>query len=207
MPKPRLRASLLTALTAGVLLFVAPTSASAHDEFLSSYPEAGSTIGTSPAEITLSFSGELLTDPGSAVIEVIDTAGQNIAVDPPVIDTVTATQHLSPDPTAGLVTVRWKVVSSDGHPISGEFSYTVEAITIDPTPAATATPTPSSTATNTTGLDTAEPSGRGQTSGGGAFLPTAAVLTGVAVVGGILIIVLMMGRERRRRDQAAGDGS
>lgn len=207
MPKPRLRASLLTALTAGVLLFAAPTPASAHDEFLSSYPEAGSTIGTSPAEITLSFSGELLTDPGSAVIEVIDTAGQNIAVDPPVIDTVTATQHLSPDPTAGLVTVRWKVVSSDGHPISGEFSYTVEAITIDPTPAATATPAPSSTATNTTGLDTAEPSGRGQASGGGAFLPIAAVLTGVGAVGGILIIVLMMGRERRRRDKAAGDGS
>ena len=209
MPEPHrnLQASLLTALIAGVLLFVAPTPASAHDEFLSSYPEAGSTIGTSPAEITLSFSGELLTDPGSAVIEVIDAAGQNIAVNPPVIDTVTATQHLSPDPTAGLVTVRWKVVSSDGHPISGEFSYTVEAITVEPTPAATAPPTSSATATDSTDTDTTETGGRGQTSGGGAFLPIAAVLTGIGAVGAILIIVLMMGRERRRRDKAAGDGS
>lgn len=202
-----LRTSLLTAVTAGVLLFAAPIPASAHDEFVSSSPEAGSTIPTSPTEITLSFSAELLTDPGSAVIDVIDTAGQNIAVDPPAIDTVTATQRLSPDPTSGLITVRWKVVSSDGHPISGEFNYTVEATTIDPTPGATATPTSPATDSESTVEETAEPSEGGNPSGGGAFLPIAAVLTGVVVVGGVLIIVLMMGRERRRRDNAAGGGS
>ena len=210
MPKPHrnLRASLITAITAGVLLFVAPTSALAHDEFLSSYPEAGATIGTSPTEITLSFSGELLTDPGSAVIEVLDADGQNITVDPPVIETVTATQHLSPDPSAGLFTVRWKVVSSDGHPISGEYSYTVEAFTIGATPAATATPTASASPTEIAETESAEAGGRGQTTGGGEFFPVAAVLTGVGAVGGILIIVLAMGRERRRRDKAAaGDGS
>ena len=210
MPRPHrnLRASLVTAITAGVLLFIAPTSAAAHDEFLSSYPEAGSTIGTSPTEITLSFSGELLTDSGSAVIEVLDAEGQNIAIDPPVIATVTATQNVSPDPSAGLFTVRWKVVSSDGHPISGEFNYTVEALTIGPTPGATATPTTSATPTQITETETAETGGRGQTTGGGEFLPVAAVLTGVGVVGATVIIVLMMGRERRRRDKAAaGDGS
>ena len=210
MPKPHrnLRASLITAIAAGVLLFAAPTSAEAHDEFLSSYPEAGSTIGTSPTEITLSFSGELLTDTGSAVIEVLDASGQNITVDPPVIETVTATQHLSPDPSAGPFTVRWKVVSSDGHPISGEFGYTVEALTISPTPGAAATPTGSATPKQITETDTAETGGRGQPTGGGEFLPVAAVLTGVGAVGGILIIVLAMGRERHRRDKAAaGDGS
>lgn len=204
MPRTRLslRASLIAALAAGVLLFVAPTSASAHDEFLSSYPEASSTIGTSPTEITLSFSGELLTEPGSAVIEVLDTDGQNIAVDPPDINALTATQHLSPDPVAGLFTVRWKVVSSDGHPISGEFTYTVDALPISPTPTATETAreAPDPSPTNTAGYG-------GETSGGGEFLPIAAVLTAVVVIGSAVVVVLMMGRERRRRDKAAGDGS
>lgn len=43
-----LRAVVLAVIGAVGLLFVAPTPAIAHDEFVSSFPEAGSTIGTSP---------------------------------------------------------------------------------------------------------------------------------------------------------------
>lgn len=201
-----LRAVVLAVIGAVGLLFVAPTSAIAHDEFVSSFPEAGSTIGTSPTEITLSFSGELLTEPGSAVMEVLAPGGENVAVDAPDINGQTATQHLSPDPVAGLFTVRWKVVSSDGHPISGEFAYTVEPITVEPIPGSTVTTEPTSEP-SPTATGTAEASGRGQPSGGGELLPVMAVLLGVGVVGGSLIVVLMMGRERRRRDKAAGEES
>ena len=202
------RRSLITALAtlllgAGLTLAVA-TPAQAHDELVSSSPEAGSTVPGSPAEITLSFSGELIAGMQSAAVEVITPDGQNIATDAPSSEDGTSiTQHLAPNPPAGLFTVRWKVVSSDGHPISGEYTYTVAPTDADPSsPAATpsaAPQTPAPTATEAP-ADNGYESG---TSGGGDAFPLVAVVGGVTIVGGALVIVLMLGRERRRRDSAA----
>ena len=103
------RRSLITAMAtlllgAGLTLAVA-TPAQAHDELVSSYPEASSTITGSPAEITLSFSGELIAGMQSAAVEVIAPDGQNIATDAPAEGGTSITQHLAPDPPAGLFTV------------------------------------------------------------------------------------------------------
>lgn len=206
------RRSLITAMAtvllgAGLTLAVA-TAAQAHDELVSSYPEAGSTITGSPAEITLSFSGELIAGMQSAAVEVIAPDGQNIATDAPSEDGTSITQHLAPNPPAGLFTVRWKVVSSDGHPISGEYTYTVaptDAVPSSPaaTPsAAPQTPAPTATATSTATEASADNGYGGETSGGGDSFPILAVVGGVVVLGGALVIVLMVGRERRRRDRA-----
>lgn len=200
------RRSLITALAtlllgAGLTLAVA-TPAQAHDELVSSYPEAGSTITGSPAEITLSFSGELIAGMQSGAVEVITPDGQNIATDAPSEDGTSITQHLTPNPPAGMFTVRWKVVSSDGHPISGEYTYTVAPTDAVPSsPAATpstAPQTPAPTATETS----ADNGYGGETSGGGDAFPIVAVVGGVIILGGALVIVLMVGRERRRRDRA-----
>lgn len=213
------RRSLLTTvaalvLGAGLTLAVA-SPAQAHDELVSSYPEADSTVPGSPAEITLSFSGELIAGMQSAAVEVIGPDGQNIATDAPAEDGTSITQHLTPDPPAGMFTVRWKVVSSDGHPISGEYTYTVEPTdaapsTLAATPsAAPQTPVPSPTATEAA----ADNGYGGETSGGGDAFPILAAIGGVIVLGSTLVIVLMVGRERRRRDRAdaaraaAGKGS
>ena len=202
------RRSLITAMAtlllgAGLTLAVA-TPAQAHDELVSSYPQANSTITSSPAEITLSFSGELIAGMQSAAVEVIAPDGQNIATDAPSEDGTSITQHLAPNPPAGLFTVRWKVVSSDGHPISGEYTYTVAPTDAVPSsPAATPstapqTPTPTATATEAP----ADNGYGGETSGGGDTFAILAVVGGVVVLGGALVIVLMVGRERRRRDRA-----
>lgn len=202
------RRSLITAMAtlllgAGLTLAVA-TPAQAHDELVSSYPEASSTITGSPAEITLSFSGELIAGMQSAAVEVIAPDGQNIATDAPSEDGTSITQHLAPNPPAGLFTVRWKVVSSDGHPISGEYTYTVAPTDAVPSsPAATPstapqTPEPTATATEAP----ADNGYGGETSGGGDTFAILAVVGGVVVLGGALVIVLMVGRERRRRDRA-----
>lgn len=200
------RRSLITAMAtlllgAGLTLAVA-TPAQAHDELVSSYPQANSTITSSPAEITLSFSGELIAGMQSAAVEVIAPDGQNIATDAPSEDGTSITQHLAPDPPAGLFTVRWKVVSSDGHPISGEYTYTVAPTDAVPSsPAATpstAPQTPAPTATETS----ADNGYGGETSGGGDTFAILAVVGGVIILGGALVIVLMVGRERRRRDRA-----
>ena len=139
----------------------------------------------------------------SAAVEVIAPDGQNIATDAPSEDGTSITQHLAPNPPAGLFTVRWKVVSSDGHPISGEYTYTVAPTAAANSPAATPstapqTPQPSPTATETS----ADNGYGGETSGGGDTFAILAVVGGVIVLGGALVIVLMVGRERRRRDRA-----
>ncbi|GMM96819.1 copper resistance CopC family protein [Microbacterium luteum] len=188
-------------LTAG-LLFAVASPAAAHDEIVSSSPEAGSTIGVIPEEISLTFSGEILTDFSAVIIEVVAPDGQNLASGEPVIDGTTVTQAVQPG-QAGVFTVRWRVVSSDGHPISNEYQYTVEAVTVPtstPTPEATQEQTPEPSATTPTTTSGEMHNGP---SGGGEFLPVLAVVSGVIVLGGALIVVLMVARERRRRDRAA----
>lgn len=184
------------------LVLASATSVAAHDTFMSSYPQADSTLSGSPAEITLSFSGELISDTQSAVVEVIAPGGQDIATDAPQIGDVFITQHLAPSEADGVFTVRWKVVSQDGHPISGEFVYTV-----DPVSSPETTPIPGATGSSSAEPPPTEDStggvGHGEPSGGGAILPAIALVSGVVIVGGVLFVVLMVRRERRRRDQAA----
>ncbi len=203
-PRRSLITTLATVLLGAGLTLAVATPAQAHDELVSSYPEASSTITGSPAEITLSFSGELIAGMQSAAVEVIAPDGQNIATDAPSEDGTSITQHLAQNPPAGLFTVRWKVVSSDGHPISGEYTYTVAPTDAVPSsPAATPSTAPQTPAP--TAAATEAPTDNeygGETSGGGDAFPLLAVGGGVIILGGALVIVLMVGRERRRRDRA-----
>lgn len=208
-----LTAAFAAALLGAGLALATAGPAYAHDELVSSYPTAGSTLTGSPAEITLSFSGELMTDMQSAVAEVIAPNGDNIATDDPDVSTTSFTQHLAADPPDGIFTVRWKVVSSDGHPISGEYTYTVQALATEtpatsPTPnadaadAETATSTQTPTASEAVGTSGGDGDGRG-TSGGGDMFAVGAVFTLVIILGGMVTVVLMVARERHRRDRVA----
>ena len=192
-------------LAAGIVLSTA-SSAAAHDSIVSATPEADATIGVVPQEISLTFSGEILTVGSAVVIEVITPGGQNLATEQPQIDGTTVTQALTGDQEPGLYTVRWRVVSSDGHPISDEYTYTLESAAIPdntPTPAPTATEhTPEPSPTSST-AESADDGYGGQASGGGEIFPVLAVISGVMIVGGALVVVLMVARERRRRDRAA----
>jgi len=201
----RLLSAVAGALIAVGLLFAAAPPAAAHDQIVSSSPEAGGTVSEVPDQISLTFSGEILADFSAVIVEVIAADGQNIATGDPIIDGTTVTQAVQPG-QVGVFTVRWRVVSSDGHPISNEYQYTVEAVAMPPstpTPDVTEEPTPrpSPTATATPAGDV-----HNGPSGGGEIFPGLAVLGVVVVLGGGLIIVLMMGRERRRRDRAAAAG-
>ncbi|MDX2377737.1 copper resistance protein CopC [Microbacterium sp. LRZ72] len=199
---------LATVLLGGGIALATAAPASAHEELVSSYPEANTTTNGSPDEITLSFSGELLTDMESAIIEVIAPDGENIATDAPTVDGTWVTQHLAPDPSDGVFTVLWRVVTSDGHPITGEYTYTVEPLPVDATPApgvsvAEQTPAPSPTSTDTTGS-----AGAGKFPGAEALLPILAVLSGVIILGAAFVVVASRGRRQRDRadaDRAARD--
>ncbi len=148
-PAPRPFARTLAAAAAALLLvtggLLAAAPASAHDELVSTDPAADSTVEALPAELTLTFSGELATEAGATEMQVTDAAGTSLADGEPVVEGTTVTQALT-GAASGPITVLWKVVSSDGHPISGEYGFTVSAPTT-PTPTPTETPAPTASAT------------------------------------------------------------
>lgn len=106
---------------AAVLAVAAP--ASAHDELVSSTPESGQRLTEAPSEIALTFSADVLGT-GAAVI-VADADGRDWAAAQPQLDGATVTVALQPDMPAAGYEVRWRVVSSDGHPIAGTIPFTV----------------------------------------------------------------------------------
>ena len=111
-------------LTAFLVLF-APLSASAHDSLLASSPEADSTVDTLPAELTLTFSAKLIDETGATEVVVTDPSGNSVTEGAATVEGAIVTQQLATEAPAGAYHVIWKVVSSDGHPTSGEFDFTV----------------------------------------------------------------------------------
>ncbi|MFB3980177.1 copper resistance CopC family protein [Microbacterium proteolyticum] len=136
------RRFLPTALAAGALalaaLLVSAGPASAHDELVSSDPSADAVLDALPPQITLTYSADVLDAEGATVVEVTDAAGTSLTDGAPVVEGTTVTQALA-GTASGTVTVAWRVVSSDGHPIDGTFSFTVPAA---PAPTPTASPSP-----------------------------------------------------------------
>lgn len=123
-----------TLLTAFLLLFAWPQSAAAHDSLIDSNPAADSTNETLPDELTLTFSAALISGEGSTAVVVRDAEGNSIAEGEPTLDGAMVIQPLAAEAAAGEYTVLWQVVSSDGHPTDGEFSFTLTADAAGTTP-------------------------------------------------------------------------
>ncbi len=124
LPKLMRRIS-VAAIVAGLLLFGSTTGALAHDVVTGTSPADGATTPNAPEEIQITMSNTPAVI-GSEV-QVLDAAGTNWAdgaVD--VLDTV-ATQRVRAGAPAGNYTVKWRLVSSDSHPIEGEFGFTATA--------------------------------------------------------------------------------
>ena len=108
-----------------LLFLISP--ASAHTTLVSSLPESGAVLNEVPSEVQLMFNEDLLLidtkNPNR--IEVINGVGQVVSgmtmVEGPEIYTPL---DLSFEPS-GEYTVKYRVVSADGHPIEGEYQFTV----------------------------------------------------------------------------------
>ena len=109
------------------LFIVAP--ASAHTSLVSSIPSSGAVLNEVPAEVRIKFNEDLLLvdDKNPNRIEVINGVGQVVSgmsvVEGPEIFTAL---DLSLEPS-GEYLVKYRVVSAHGHPIEGEYQFTVAA--------------------------------------------------------------------------------
>ncbi|WP_169166770.1 copper resistance CopC family protein [Cellulomonas taurus] len=131
----RAAATLAVALLGLVLLVLAAPGASAHNALIGTDPADGSTVGSAPEQITLTFN-----EPAQALgSEIVVTDPNGVTVSDGAVQLVdaTVTQALTGDLPAGAYTVTWRVTSADGHPIDGSFGFTAEAATtvgVDPGP-------------------------------------------------------------------------
>jgi len=179
---------------AAVLTFVAlllvAGPASAHDQLLSSDPKDGATLDEQPTSISLTFSAPPL-DTGIEVALVGPDGTTAQGYDIQVADGV-VTAQLAEDLPPGKYDVAWHVVSSDGHPIDGEFTYVVEG-EAEPTAEPSDEPemsTQEAEPTDTT--ETADGAGQPSTPTELAGAGNGAGPSGLAVTGGILAAVLVV---------------
>lgn len=118
--------SVLLALVAALLLALAlaPPAAHAHDTLIATDPEDGATLETSPEQITLTYSANILDV--SPVVRISDEDGELLTEITPRVEGPDAIADIADPLPAGTHTIQWRVVSSDGHPIEGTFTITVE---------------------------------------------------------------------------------
>jgi copper resistance protein C len=109
-------------------LFIAtPLSAFAHGEMVQAFPAADSNVQTAPIEVAIEFDGKLQIIGSTNVnsIEVTDSEGQIISSPTAVVEGNRISTRLQLTDITGLVSVHYRIVSEDGHPVEGDYSFSV----------------------------------------------------------------------------------
>jgi copper transport protein len=115
----------LTLLTVVAVAFAAPASAWAHAALLRTSPAATSVVNTPPAQLRLTYSEAV--EPRFAIVSVSDAAGHQHAAGRPYRspsnpdELVQPLDHLD----QGWYLVFWRVISADGHPVRGAYTFAV----------------------------------------------------------------------------------
>ena len=111
---------LLAILAALVLLSVNPSTASAHASLVSTNPDDGARIATAPPSVELTFSEDLK----SGFVAVSAPDGTTVKTSEPRIAGAQMTADLAASDQRGRYNVAYRIVSDDGHPVSGSFTFT-----------------------------------------------------------------------------------
>jgi methionine-rich copper-binding protein CopC len=164
-------AAVLTLLTAG--------AASAHTSLIGSTPSDGARLARGPAEIRL-----LLEDPvrpGLSTVVVTGPDGADVTARAPEVHRNEVVQRLRPDVPEGTYRVVYRVVSTDGHTLSGTTGFSVSGLP----PAATMQRLATSAQTQT------------PTAASSSTLP----LTSSMAAGAVLVTAVVAMRRRRTSEQ------
>lgn len=113
----------LAATLAVLLSLLFASTASAHAELLNTTPANGAQLTRPPTEVQMTFteSVNLLHDG----IRLVDGHGAAVPTPDPTVEGGTVTWQMPADLSEGAYVVTFRVVSADGHPINGAFSFGV----------------------------------------------------------------------------------
>jgi copper transport protein len=111
-------------------------TASAHNTLVSSDPTDGAALSVAPAQITWVFDNSVPLE--TMTVTLIDATGARSELSGSTHGADGDTQVVTPLPSLqpGPVSIRWRLVGPDGHPITGRVDFTITA----PTPTTVASP-------------------------------------------------------------------
>ena len=171
------------------------SAAFAHDSLVDAAPAQGATV-SSLDELKLTFSGDLLgADTGADQLELIGPDGGHYEADCAAVSDATLTAPVALG-DAGIYEVLWRVVSSDGHPVSGDYTFTYAPASDQPVAAGAAVSSCASdartdatpTAVADDGASAPAPSDDGLVAG---------LIVGGVVIVGVAVVVTLILRSRR----------
>ena len=106
--------------------------AQAHSALESSNPAQGQVVETLPSEIALTFNEELISIEGESVntltLKSFDGASYEL-LPPTIVGAVLSAQVAGGDYPAGDYVLSYRAVSADGHPITGEVTFSTNSPT------------------------------------------------------------------------------
>ncbi|QYC43700.1 Copper transport protein YcnJ precursor [Nonomuraea coxensis DSM 45129] len=117
----RLLTVLLLACVAAVT--VPPYAAQAHNVLVGSDPKEGATLTAAPARVTLVF--DQAVRQGYAQIGVTGADGSSWADGDAVVAAERVSVKLKPLPGGGAYVVGYRILSADGHPVTGKLTFTL----------------------------------------------------------------------------------
>ncbi|SCG18673.1 hypothetical protein GA0070610_5024 [Micromonospora echinofusca] len=190
--RPRRPTLVAAALVAAALLLVPAAPAAAHNTLRAASPADGDRLATPPTRVTLEFTQRL--DPTFTTIALSDAARRKIPTGAPAVDGTKGTVTVDETLGEGTYTVAYRIVSADGHPVQGSYTFTVAAggdTAGGPTAAPAAAPPAAGSAAAATG-----PAAATGSDGSGTGVVALVAAGGlVAVLGGVALLL----RRRRTR--------
>lgn len=171
--------ALVLAVGAALLLGAAP--AWAHSQLDASNPANGASVATSPAAVSLTFNEDVQA--GFTVITLIGPDGKDYHRGDVTETDQTVTVDALPLGPAGVYQIGYRVVSADGHPVSGKTTFTLT----------TAGPgSPEAQAPVATAAPNAVPNAAPAENGGTPVWPW--IVGAVVLVAGGVVLALRLGR-------------
>lgn len=160
--------------------------ARAHTALTASDPAADAALVASPTAITLTFNESIDTE--FATIAVTDSDGKQQAIGTPSVRDAQVTAPVSTALPGGAYTVAYRVISDDGHPVTGSYQFSITTTGNTPAPA-TSTTAASAPPESTAAAKEEQPGGSG-------LWWLFAAACGGLFVGGVVVVVRRFGKSR-----------
>lgn len=131
----------VVAVVAVVAGFAAAPVANAHADLSFSTPEDGAALDVAPSEVRLTFSEELFNE--LVEVSILDSTGELVMATEAEQTPPPGTDVIVPWPAdlpAGEYAVAYRVVSEDGHPVTGQVSFSYAEVAEPAQPEESVTP-------------------------------------------------------------------
>ncbi|MHC1558537.1 copper resistance CopC family protein [Actinomycetospora sp. C-140] len=178
---------LLTGLLAVGALLLSAGPASAHDVLTGSDPADGATVASAPTQVSLTF--DEAPKPEGAAVTIVGPDGAHHEQGTPTLQGNVLTAPVGALPQAGRYEIGYRVVSDDGHPVSGAVAFSLTT----PSPAggtASGTAGPQAQPAQPSAATPSPAAAADQDTSGGGVPAWVFVVVAIVVVGGAIALVL-----------------